>query len=162
MKKTAFSLIELIFVIVLIGVLSGIAFYMNRPDATRGDAQYALLKLKEARYRAIGYQSSTASGVDGACVTLSKDALSNDVEPAHKVKSEITITSVMTYDSPAAHSLNGNEICFDGLGRPHEGNSVALNTLLNSDLNVTFTNTTYNTTIRIFPQSGYSAISCKN
>lgn len=162
MKKTAFSLVELIFSIVLIGVLTGIGFYMNRSDPTRADAQYALIKLKEARYRAIGYESSTVLGANGGCMTLSKDALSNDVEPAHKVKSEITITSVITYDSPAAHSLNGNEICFDGLGRPHEGNSVALNTLLNSDLNVTFNNTTYNTTIRIFPQSGYSAISCKN
>lgn len=160
--KKAFTLLELIFVIVLIGVLSGIGFYMNRPDATRGDAQYTLLKLKEARYRAIGYQSSTAFGVDGGCVTLSKDALSNDTQPSHNIKSEIALTSVMTYQTPAPHSLLGNEICYDTLGRPHDGNSVVLNTLLHSDLNVTFTSGTKSSTIRIFPQSGYSTITCKN
>ncbi len=55
MKRNAFSLLELIFVIVLIGVISGIGFYMSRPDYSRQDAQYTLLKLKEARYRALGY-----------------------------------------------------------------------------------------------------------
>lgn len=162
MKKTAFSLIELIFAIVLIGVLSGIGFYMNRSDPTRADVQYTVLKLKEARYRAIGYQSSTSFGVEGGCVTLSKDALSNNAEPRHDVKSSITLTSVITYQNPAVHLLSGNEICFDTLGRPHDGNSVTLNTLLSSDLNATFTSGTYSSTIRIFPQSGYSTIMCKN
>lgn len=149
--KKAFTLLELIFVIVLIGVLSGIAFYMNRPDATRADAQYTLLKLKEARYRAIGYESSTGLGVNGGCVILSKDALSNNDTPTHTIKSAITPTS-----------LTGNEICFDSLGRPHNGNSVALGTLLRSDLNITFSSGTKSSTIRIFPQSGYSTITCKN
>jgi prepilin-type N-terminal cleavage/methylation domain-containing protein len=151
--KKAFTLLELIFVIVLIGVLSGIAFYMNRPDPTRSDAQYTLLKLKEARYRAIGYQSSDNFGVDGGCIILSKDALSNNKAPKHTIKSLIAPTS-----------LTGNEICFDSLGRPHKGNSVALSTLLRSDLNITFTNIngTKSSTIRIFPQSGYSTMTCKN
>jgi len=149
--KKAFTLLELIFVIVLIGVLSGIGFYMNRPDVTRGDAQYTLLKLKEARYRAIGYQSSTALGVNGGCVTLSKEALSNNAQPAHTIKSTIAPTSLI-----------GNEICFDTLGRPHDGNSVALDTLLHSDLNITFTSGTKSSTIRIFPQSGYAVMTCKN
>lgn len=162
MKKTAFSLIELIFAIVLIGVLSAIGFYMNRSDPTRADAQYTLLKLKEARYRAIGYQSSTTFGSDGGCVTLNKDALSNDVEPRHNLKSTIALTSVITYEKPSPHALDGDKICFDVLGRPHDGNSSALNTLLSNDLNLTFANTTYNTTIHIFSQSGYSTITCKN
>lgn len=160
--KHAFSLIELIFVIVLIGVLSGIGFYMNRPDATQSDAQYTLLKLKEARYRAIGYQSSDSFGVNGGCVTLTKDALSDNEAPRHEIKSDITPISVTTYANPALHSIDGNEICFDALGRPHDGNSVALNTLLSSDVNVTFTKGTKNSTIRLFPQSGYAAIACEN
>lgn len=160
--KKAFTLLELIFVIVLIGVLSGIGFYMNRPDATRADTQYTLLKLKEARYRAIGYQSSTALGVDGGCVTLSKDALSNNAQPAHTIKSIMLLTSVITHQNPVSHSLTGNEICFDTLGRPHDGNSVALDTLLHSDLNITFASGSKRSSIRIFPQSGYAAIMCKN
>lgn len=145
--KKAFTLLELIFVIVLIGVLSGIAFYMNRPDPTKADAQYTLLKLKEARYRAIGYDAASQSN----CVTLTKEALSNNETPTHTIKSAISPTS-----------LSGNEICFDNLGRPHDGNSVTLNTLLRSDLNITFTSGTKSSSIRIFPQSGYAAMTCKN
>lgn len=160
--KKAFTLLELIFVIVLIGVLSGIAFYMNRPNPTKADAQYTLLKLKEARYHAIGYQSSNSLGITGGCVVVTKDALSNDTQPAHTVKSTILLTSVITYQNPASHPLDGNEICYDSLGRPHEGNSVALNTLVRTDVNVTFTSGTQSCGLRIFPQSGYAAMTCNN
>ncbi len=160
--KKAFTLFELIFAIVLMGVLSGVAFYMNRPDPTKADAQYALLKLKEARYRAIGYQSPTTSGVDGGCVILTKDALSNNTQPTYTIKSTLSLTSTKTNLNPTSHTLNGNEICYDSLGRPHDGNSVALNTLLLGDLNITFTSGAQSSAIRIFPKSGYSTIMCKN
>lgn len=147
--KKAFTLIELIFVIVLIGVLSGIGFYMNRPDATRSDAQYALLKLKEARYRAIGYQSATMLGVDGGCVVLTKEALSNNEAPKYEIKSKTLTTPVTT-------------VCFDALGRPHDGNSTALSTLIASDINITFQKGTQSNIIRLYKQSGYAIITCKN
>ncbi|MDD2782014.1 type II secretion system protein, partial [Sulfuricurvum sp.] len=124
MKRNAFSLVELIFVVVLIGVISGIGFYMSRPDYSRQDAQYALLKLKEARYRALGYDALDNAG----CVTLTQVALSSNETPKHEIKSTITLTP------------NVPTICFDGMGRPHNGNSVTLNTLLPGDLNINFKN----------------------
>lgn len=150
--KKAFSLIELIFVIVLIGVLSGIGFTMSRPDYTRNDAQYALLKLKEARYRALGYDTGNGSSAPQGCVTLTKAALSNNEPPKHEIKSTIApITGLTTA-----------MICFDALGRPHDGNSTALSTLIPSDLNILFSHADKNSSIRIYRQSGYAIIPCSN
>ncbi|MDD2782013.1 hypothetical protein, partial [Sulfuricurvum sp.] len=53
-------------------------------------------------------------------------------------------------------------ICFDGMGRPHNGNSVTLNTLLPGDLNINFKNSDKNTTIRLFSGTGYAIIPCNN
>ena len=149
MMKRAFSLIELIFVIVLMGVLAGIGFYYSRPDPTRADAQYTLLKLKEARYRAIGYETEDSNCSDAGWVKLSKTSLENDGRrPRHDIKSTI--------------SPEGTIICFDHLGRPHEGNSTALSTLIHTKLDVVFKNGDKNTTIEVHPQTGYAIIPCKN
>ncbi len=146
MKKHAFSLIELIFVIVLIGVISGIGFYMSRPDYARQDAQYTLLKLKEARYRALGYDALDNAG----CVTLTQAALSSNETPRHEIKSTITLTPNIT------------TVWFDGMGRPHSGNSVTLNSLLPNELNINFKNSDKNATIRLFSGTGYAIIPCNN
>lgn len=148
--RHAFSLIELIFVIVLIGIISGIGFYMSRPDYARQDAQYTLLKLKEARYRAIGYDAYDPSG----CVVLTQSALSNsDQSPRHDIQSTFTITYT---PNPAITT-----VCFDGLGRPHAGNSTVLSTLMQTELTLLFQYGDKNSSIRIFPQSGYAIIPCK-
>jgi prepilin-type N-terminal cleavage/methylation domain-containing protein len=144
MKKYAFTLIELIFVIVLMGVLTGIGFYMSQPDYTKQDAQYTLLKLKEARYRALGYDAYDSSG----CVTLTPTALSNsDTSPRHDIKSALT--------------SNITTVCFDGMGKPHNGNSVSLASLLPTDLNITFIYSDKNSTVRLFCGTGYAIIPCK-
>ena len=146
MKRNAFSLIELIFVIVLIGIMSGIGFYMSQPDYARQDAQYTLLKLKEARYRALGYDALDNAG----CVTLTQAALSDNETPQHEIKSTITLTP------------NIPTICFDGMGRAHNGNSVTLNTLLPNELTINFQNGDKNATIRLFSGTGYAIIPCNN
>jgi len=146
MKRNAFSLIELIFVIVLIGIMSGIGFYMSQPDYARQDAQYTLLKLKEARYRALGYDALDNAG----CVTLTQAALSSNETPRHEIKSTITLTPNIT------------TVCFDGMGRPHSGNSVTLNTLLPNELTINFKNGDKNATIRLFSGTGYAIIPCNN
>lgn len=160
--KKAFTLLELIFVIILIGVLNGIAFYMNRSDVTRSDAQYTLLKLKEVRYRAIGYDTGNSTAAAKHCVILTQTALSGNEAPRYEIKSGVALSLTATSGNMTPHPLNGNTICFDALGRPHDGNSTALNTLLRSDLNATFTNGTKTSIIRLFPQSGYAIIKCNN
>ncbi len=152
MKKYGFTLLELIFVIILMGVLSGIGFYLARPDYTKQDAQYTLLKLKEARYRAIGYESGNTNCADGASLTLDKATLNsasdNKGSMHHEIKSDIT-TSYAT-------------ICFDSLGRPHTSSDTKLSSLLRAPMDINFTKSDKNSTIKLFPQSGYATINdCK-
>lgn len=145
--KKAFTLLELIFVIVLIGVLSGIGFYTYRPNTPLRDAQYTLLKLKEARYRSIGYDALHSAG----CVTLEEEALEDtDESVRHDIKSTLT------------HTARNDMICFDALGQPHDmGYSINLNTLAHAPIDIVFTDSSENTkstAIRLFPQSGYAII----
>ncbi len=144
MKKAAFSLVELIFVIILIGVLSSVGFYYSRPDYTLQDAQFSLLKLKEARYRAIGYEGYTPSG----CVTLTQNGLSSKSAPVHEIKSDVT------HDGPS------DTLCFDSIGRIHQGNDVTLSSLIRSDITLKFTLADKNTSVRIMNGTGYAIISC--
>lgn len=148
MKRPAFSLLELIFVLVIMGVLAGVGFYLTRPDATRADAQFALLKLKEARYRALGYDALTPQG----CVELSVTSLESGPSPKHDITSSLLPISAMSSQT----------LCFDAMGRPHDGNSTELSTLIRSPLELTFVKGDQNTTITLYPQTGYAIITCSN
>ena len=158
MKKYGFTLIELIFVIILMGVLTGIGFYMSQPDATKQDAQYTLLKLKEARYRAIGYETGNTNCSDGGWITLTQTALSTATDNNDSMHREIK--SLISPDSTIL--TNGSKtLCFDSLGRPHDGNSTSLVSLIRNPLDINFIKSDKNTTIRLFPQTGYAIIPCK-
>lgn len=156
MRKHAFTLIELIFVIIIMGILTGIGFYLSRPNYAKQDAQYTLLKLKEARYRATGYEGQNTNCSEGGWITLDKAALNsasdNQGSTHHEIKSEIKISDNTI-----------TTICFDSLGRPHDANNTALSTLLQQPIDINFTNNDKNSTIKLFPQSGYATINdCKN
>ena len=155
MKRNGFSLVELIFVIVLLGVLSSVGFYYSRPNYTRQDAQYTLLKLKEARYRAIGYETSDGSCSEKGWVQLTKNALSSNETPKHEIKSqEPTISISLTPP---------NIICFDSLGRPHDGNNTNLSTIIQNDLNITFSSSNgEESNITLYSGTGYAIIPCNN
>ncbi len=145
--RNAFTLVELLFVIVLMGVLAGIGYYYSRPDYTRLDAQYTLLKLKEARYHAIGYETVGGSCSDSGWVQLSKSSLQSDGHAAkHPFKSTI--------------EPEGMVICFDALGRPHDGNHTT-DAALSVPMDINFTTPNgKKSTIRLYPQTGYAIISC--
>ncbi len=159
MKKYGFTLIELIFVIILMGVLTGVGFYMSQPDATKQDAQYTLLKLKEARYRAIGYETGDGSCSEAGWIVLNEGNLSSNESPTHTIKSEIKLPTITTLANTTPHKPE--TVCFDSLGRPHDGNSTSLVSLIRNPLDINFTKGDKNTTIRLFPQTGYAIIPCK-
>jgi prepilin-type N-terminal cleavage/methylation domain-containing protein len=156
-KKHAFSLIELIFVIVLIGVLSGVGFYMSQPDATKQDAQYTMLKLKEARYHAIGYNTGNGTPINNGCVTLTKDALSNASDNNDSMHREIKSTIPLITDLSAEQT-----VCFDSLGRSHNGTDITLSSLLSTNIDIFFKDGDKNATIRLLNGTGYVIIQCKN
>jgi hypothetical protein len=68
---------------------------------------------------------------------------------------------MIAYDTTILTDVN-QTLCFDPLGRPHDGNDTTLGTLIQTDLNITFIDGDKNTTIHLFPQTGYAIIQCKN
>ncbi|GAB6074015.1 pilus assembly FimT family protein [Nautilia lithotrophica] len=110
----AFSLIELIFVIVIMGILSFIGLQFIPDETLTSDTQMLKEKLLQKKSNALGY---TIYGNDSyVCLTLDTSVLNsedkNSNEKVHyKFKSQISVNGLK----------NGNTICFDSLGRPFDG-----------------------------------------
>ena len=120
----AFSLIELIFVVVIIAII--LAVGVNYLPKTRAisDAESIKFKLLATRTNALGYK--TAEENDYTCITLSKDVLNKNEKNSNEnvkflIKSDIRIEGLK----------NGNTICFDNLGRAYDGRAKIENLLHN-------------------------------
>ncbi|ADN08502.1 prepilin-type N-terminal cleavage/methylation domain-containing protein [Sulfurimonas autotrophica] len=134
MKKQAFSLLELIFVIIIIGILSGVAISSFKPHHLRDDTNFVLMKLEETRYKAIGYNKSLpSSDINYSIGCISVDTLSKTDTQAYKFYSYFDLSS----------SSAINVICFDALGRVHDGdidnNQTTLDSLQNNEIHLTYT-----------------------
>lgn len=153
--KKAFTLIELIFVIVILGVLGGIGFSSMRSDYANKDGNFLLLKVKEARYKAIGFEGNK----NEACIVIDRATInSNELNSPspYNIRSNITINP----------NLTNNRLCFDALGRPHNGNAyngnnIVLNNLIQQNLAINLTNSGDLCSIRVHPLSGYAIIMCR-
>ncbi len=110
----AFTIVELVFVLVLIGILSAVGSSMFKANHLRDDVNFISLKITQAQYQGIGYdhykqESDTTIG----CIDLNKEKLEENTTNG---KSNYHIFSTLSGD------LNNKKLCFDRLGRPHDGN----------------------------------------
>ncbi len=151
--KKAFNLTELIFVLVIIGILTGVGFYSFKPNYLRNDTNFVLMKLENIRYSAIGYDKKLENlgSIDYSigCINirdLNKTA-DNTKSKNYKFHSAIDV-------SPAIEIL-----CFDNLGRIHKGeddnNRTTLDSLLTSYVIITLKYQDENSTIILNSQSGF-------
>jgi len=132
MRKEAFTLIELIFVIVIIGILSTAALNSFKPHYLSNDMNFVLIKLEEIRYKAMGYNKALPT-------------LSSDINYSIGC---IDIDDINKTDNPAYkfHAIVQNRpfevLCFDTLGREHNGtqdnNQTTLDSLMAHDINLTY------------------------
>lgn len=152
--KRAYTLIELIFVIVVIGILAGVASTSFKSDYLSVDRNFVLAKIKQAQYLGIGYEHRNFDGTFDSdmkgCIELTKTALEDKASEgnvAYKLHVDVN-----------TNGLNNDILCFDAKGRPIDGD-FATGTLLATKQEITLT---YNGTKRIFilPKSGFAIIEC--
>lgn len=137
--KTAFTLLELIFVIVIVGILSGVAFYSFKPHYLRSDINFVLMKLEQTRYEAMGYDKSLPAAdtnLSIGCITVA------DLSDTNNTKTNATPYKFHAdFDASKSSISSSDTICFDTFGRVHTGidaNKATLSTLSSDDINLTY------------------------
>lgn len=158
----AFSMIELIFVIILISVLAGIGSAFIPSYTLINDTNFVLQKLQEKQKNAINYDTNNFDGssawknhiVDSfdynqTCLKLEKDSL-NTIENSSNSQKKYEIKSIIGVP------FSSKILCFDFLGRPYVYGALQL--LPDSvDINISKNSAEYNT-ISVYPISGYAKI----
>ncbi|MEN4046105.1 prepilin-type N-terminal cleavage/methylation domain-containing protein [Sulfurimonas sp. NWX367] len=132
MRTKAYTLIELIFVIIIIGVLAGTGFYYFKPHYLQNDRDFLELQLNTTRYEGLNYDKRNPSGsMDYTIGCIAQENFFTDrttIDTHYKVHAVFTVTP------------NENILCFDTLGRVHngtDGNKTTQNSLLASDIVIT-------------------------
>lgn len=152
--KSAYTLVELIFVVVIIGVLGGVASTSFKSDYLSLDMNYIAAKIKEAQYKGIGYEHREFSGgEDGStlgCITLTKSSLEGkaiDGDVAYRLHADLS------------GYLNNKTLCFDAKGEAHDDGSFSSNAITEQKLlELTYNGVTKK--ITILPMSGFAIIEC--
>ena len=151
MKKSV-TLVELIFVLVIIGILSFVGLYTFRPNFLRNDANLVFMKLETTRYQAIGYNKNLDDLGD---INYSVGCIK--IDDLNKSKEDYKFRSTIEVD-PASLDI----LCFDRYGRLHDGsidnNKTTLNSLLNNYVIIKVKQNEKNITLKLFSKSGYIKI----
>ncbi|WP_041354065.1 prepilin-type N-terminal cleavage/methylation domain-containing protein [Nitratiruptor sp. SB155-2] len=152
--RKAVTLIELIFVLIIIGVLIGIGFYAFKPKYLDNDANFIYAEILKAKYQGVNYDKRFAvNGIqaDIGCIELSESALGSLAQKEH-----YTFKSRITVNDPSQSIL----LCFDSYGRPHlnDKNTSFSSILNNKKTLVTLQYNQKEANITIFPKTGYVVI----
>jgi len=152
--KKAFSMVELVFIIIVMGILAKIGSSFIPDNRLLNDTHYISMKIKEQHQNALGYDTTnfntnTKMPLAGSfdfnhtCVESSKLFLENlDWQRSYTLAS--TINNTVTF-------------CFDSLGRPYDENATSEKLLFQKvDINVSYNNKI--NTISVLPMSGYVII----
>jgi len=150
--RRAFTLLELVFVIVIIGILAKIGSEAFRTDYLRNDAAFVALKIRQAQFEGIGFDHRTFDGSQIAdttgCLTLTQVSLE---ENATAGRAAYRLHASLTGD------LAGKTLCFDHLGMPHDdGSHISTPMAAAATLTLTYGGRERNLTV--LPRSGYVII----
>jgi len=151
--RNAYTLVELIFVIVIIGILTGVASSSFKTDYLSADADFIAAKIRQAQYKGIGYEHKVF-GTDTApvdynngCIRLEKSALEDkavDSKVAYKLHVD---------------SFDEGTICFDAKGRVHD-DDFTLGSLRSDTKVITLSYNGETKTISLLALSGFAIIEC--
>jgi len=145
----SFTLIELIFVIIIVGILS-IGAINALPDNTLiNNTNYIYNKILEKKTNSLGFEADMQNEDENrsVCITFDKNWIKND-EKYSKVKFNLS--------KRVSIRATNSTVCFDYMGRPY-GGSVDLDkfsTLLHNEVNVTISYNNKEKNITIYPITG--------
>lgn len=153
--RRGFTMLELIFVIILISILSsiGIGFIPNHD--VMNDTNFISMQVKEKQKNALNYDTNAFTTrpwylvqnsleYNLTCIELDKDVINTIEASKNEQKTYQIKTDIIS-------SLASKTLCFDFLGRPYEHDTEQL-LLQNVDINVSDKH------ISVFPMSGYVKI----
>jgi len=145
----SFTLIELIFVIVIVGIISIGAINAIPDNTLENNTNYIYSKILEKKANSLGLIANMDNGEENrtVCITFTKEWIKND-ENFSKVKFNLSNRIKIIAQNPT--------ICFDYLNRPYKGkiNLLTFNNLLynTSEINISYNNK--QKSIVIYPTTG--------
>ncbi|NOX16359.1 MAG: hypothetical protein GXP61_10135 [Epsilonproteobacteria bacterium] len=148
----AFSMVELIFVIILVGILSYIGSGFLPDNRLLNDTNFLTMKIKETQKNAISYDINAFSKPwsktsDFTCIDLNTTNL--EQKDSHSQK---------PHEFSSTLSVDGNKtLCFDSYGRPYQSERLLLKNL---DMNLTYKD--QHKSISVLRVSGYVIIKNNN
>ena len=144
-------MVELIFVIVIIGILSYMGSNFMPDNRLSNDTKFILMKIRQKQESAIGYsivkfgEQPWKKNNPNVCINIDKKSLnsiekSSNEQKKHKIVSDI--------------SIEGNKtVCFDVYGRPYQDGKLMLKI---KDINISKGDRKRE--VELFPVSGYVII----
>ncbi len=149
----AFTLIELIFVILLIGIMAKLGFSAFKPKYLINDVNFIQMKIKEAQFLGTGFEHLNFDGTvisgynDIGCIRIEKKSLEENATSPKNISYKLHV------------NINPSDttICFDSKGRPHKDNFNGK--LLTQQILFNFKYSNKERNITIEPITGYAIIS---
>lgn len=153
----AFTLIELIFVIVIVGIMSAIGMTSFKPHYLMDDVNFIKSKIKKAQFLGIGYEHNSFGNEESnpdynnGCIKIDKSSLDEDSNNTNQISYHLHV------DITVANS-GSDIICFDSKGRPHTDNFKKTNLITKQKIfQFKYKNEERNITIE--PITGFTFIS---
>jgi len=146
MKKPAFTMLELVFVIVVIGILAAVTIPRFERD-NAGEAAYQIARhIRLAQHHALIYDTLGTAQTYGITFSGLTYTVSDGATPVKDSLTGKNLSNVNMARDFGVTTLNADSnITFDHLGRPNP----------NQDINITLTADGVNAIISVYRETGY-------
>ena len=151
--KNAFTLLEIVFVLVIIAIMAGVGSSAFKSNYIIHDTNFIVAKIKRAQYEAIGFNrrdfdGSIIVGNAKGCVDFT-NLEENASQSGGRFSLHVTVDS---------SDFQNDMLCFDAKGRPYEGDLVS--EIVEQKV-LKLSTGKHDSNITIEPKTGYAIISFK-